>query len=400
MGKWKRRWRRAIWIIKLKIRKLNQGAKDYEFERSMLYKYMVYSFQYVDPCLENYKSKKNFILFQLGRVIVVLLIWLVIGFGFFYTIETRNTTLVNALTNRVFIMLKRILGNLWQIFNYNVGLYLFYKYPCKIQDEIKELGEITGINRKMHQKLQCCGRHMLRFSITILSLFALLRFLTTLIYLSVDRKMSLRGMMLIGIALHRLLSLPFLLYFLFLVRLQIMKVETFTERLSSRNLVTQKQDVIESYIAICTSIKKTAKEYHIYVIFLVAFLCMFVLKFTNVIAGDINLIKKYSNVTAMEVFYYVKVTVEGAIDIAIYIIVLINISRVSIAQQNVLLNLIKLRSESYDVRLDMVVFLEKHQKLDGTGYSIFGIPITGMKTLLFAAFISLSGFIARLLLTM
>lgn len=95
-----------------------------------------------------------------------------------------------------------------------------------------------------------------------------------------------------------------------------------------------------------------------------------------------------------------KVTVEGAIDIAIYIIVLINISRVSIAQQNVLLNLVKLRSESYDVRLDMVVFLEKHQKLDGTGYSIFGIPITRMKTLLFAAFISLSGFIARLLLTM
>ena len=59
-----------------------EETEDYEFKKSFLYKYMVCSFQYVDPCLKNGKSKLKLILFQLGRVVAVLLIWFVIGFGF------------------------------------------------------------------------------------------------------------------------------------------------------------------------------------------------------------------------------------------------------------------------------------------------------------------------------
>ena len=66
-------------------------TKYYDFEESMLYKYMVYSFQYVNPSLKIGKSKLKFILFQLGRVVVALIIWLVIGFAFFYTIEIQPT---------------------------------------------------------------------------------------------------------------------------------------------------------------------------------------------------------------------------------------------------------------------------------------------------------------------
>ena len=104
-------------------------TKYYDFEESMLYKYMVYSFQYVNPSLKIGKSKLKFILFQLGRVVVALIIWLVIGFAFFYTIETRNSTDANALTQHNLIFIGRTAGNLWQIFNYNIGLYLFYKFP-------------------------------------------------------------------------------------------------------------------------------------------------------------------------------------------------------------------------------------------------------------------------------
>ena len=376
-----------------------EETKDYEFKRSFLYKYMVCSFQYVDPCLKNGKSKLKLILFQLGRVVAVLLIWFVIGFGFFYTIETRNSTDVNALTHQHLIFIGRTAGNLWQIFNYNIGLYLFYKFPSKIQKEISELVKTSGNKSQLQQKLRVCGKRMTKFNIIILNVFVMLRFLTCLVYLAIDGKMSLRVKMLIGVALHRMLSLPFLLYFVFLVRLQALKVQIFIESLVSKNLAVKKEDLIESYIGISSSIKKTAKEYHIYVVFLVVFLCMFVLRFTNVIAGDINLIEEHSSKKPLDILYHVKETVESAIDIAIYVTVLLDISRVSLAQKNVLSKLLELKKESYHDRLDTINIFEKHHQIDGTGYNVFGIPISGMKTLLFAAFMSLSGFIARLLLT-
>lgn len=93
--------------------KMDEESKGYEFERSLLYKYMVYSFQYVDPCSGNYKSKRNFVLFKLGRIVMTLLIWLIVGFAIFYSIETRYTTYIDALTNRDIILIARTVGSIW-----------------------------------------------------------------------------------------------------------------------------------------------------------------------------------------------------------------------------------------------------------------------------------------------
>lgn len=97
----------------VKIVKINDEAKDYEFKRSILFKHMIYSFQYVDPFAENYKSKQNFILFKLGRIVVAILIWLIVGFTIYYSIETRNTTCIDALTSRDIIFIGRTLGSTW-----------------------------------------------------------------------------------------------------------------------------------------------------------------------------------------------------------------------------------------------------------------------------------------------
>ena len=382
--------------------KMDEESKGYEFERSLLYKYMVYSFQYVDPCSGNYKSKRNFVLFKLDRIVMTLLIWLIVGFAIFYSIETRYTTYIDALTNRDIILIGRTVGSIWQIFNYNLGLYLFYKYPYKIQKELEEMIELVKTNEskgEMNQKLRCCRKSMLRFMVTSFITFVVLRYLAAFVYLAVDGKISLRVIHLIGVALHRMLSLPFLLYFVFLARLQVVKLNIFTKSLESQNLTEQRKDIIESYLGICSSIKKTNKEYHIYVVFLVVFLCINVLRTTNVIAGDIDLIEKGSNLTALEIMYHVKGTVEAAIDIILYVVVLVIVSRVAHAQRNILKKLLKQKNQDFDVRLDAVVFLQTHHHLEGTGYSIFGIPITGMRALLFAVFVSLSGFIGRLLLT-
>ena len=132
---------------------------------------------------------------------------------------------------------------------------------------------------------------------------------------------------------------------------------------------------------------------------MVVFLCINGLRTTNVIACDIDLIKKGSSLTALEIMYHVKGSVEAAIDIILYVVVLMIVSKVAHSQKNVLKKLLKYKNDAFDVRLETVVFLQTHHHLEGTGYSIFGFPVTGMKTLLFAAFVTLLGFIGQILFT-
>ena len=100
-----------------------------------------------------------------------------------------------------------------------------------------------------------------------------------------------------------------------------MNVQTFTGSLESKDLDNENQVVIKNYAAIYSSIKKS-EEYHIYVTILVVFLCIFGLRF----AGDINLIEAHNKTTALKILYHVKETVESALDIAISVVALMNIS--------------------------------------------------------------------------
>ena len=86
-----------------------------------------------------------------------------------------------------------------------------------------------------------------------------------------------------------------------------------------------------------------------------------------------------------------KETVESAIDLAIYVVVLMDISRVLFAEKNILSKFMNLNScdvQGSESCLDTINILKKHHYLGGTDYSVFSIAITGMKTLFFAAFIS------------
>ena len=93
-------------------------------------------------------------------------------------------------------------------------------------------------------------------------------------------------------------------------------------------------------------------------------------------------------------------TVEAICDIIIYVIVLLIISRVSSAQEKVLSTILKNRNAEFNILLDIVLFLQTQHHLESTGYNIFGVPITSLKSIVFAVLASLSGFIARLLFTM
>ena len=371
---------------------IDQEIKIYEFERSILYKYMKYSFQYVNPSLRNYRSERRFILFQLGRAAVVLLIWFIIVVGIFYTAETRNITDVGV------IFVSRIIGIIWQIFNYNLGLYLFYKYPCKIQlelEEIEKLCETDESKYKMQRKLRYCAKHMKIFTIFSFITFAMVRLITSIIYLIVKGNVSLCVVMWIGAGLYRALCLPFLLYFVFIVKLQRIKVDTFIENLESKDLVQQKNDVIKTYLSLSNSIKTAAKEYRFFVIFLFTFLCLNGLRITSVVSTNITMIQENIHRQASAILYHVTGTIEAVFDVILYALVLMIVSKVSYSQKKVLPAILNHHGERYNIQLDTVNFLKMRHDLEGLGYNIFGIPITGMKALLFAAFVTLLGAVGQ-----
>lgn len=371
---------------------IDEEIKIYDFERSILYKYMKYSFQYVNPSWRNYRSKRRYILFRLGRAVMLLLIWFIIVFGIFYTAETKNITDVDV------IFASRIIGIIWQIFNYNLGLYLFYKHPWKIQHELEEIEKLCETNEskvKMQKKLTYCAKHMNIFTILSFITFALVRLITSIVYLIFDGNISLCVVMWIGAGLYRALCLPFLLYFVFIVKLQKIKVDTFTENLESKDLVQQKNDVIKTYHNICNSIKTTAKEYRFFVIFLFAFLCLNGLRITSVISTNITIIQENIHRRASAILYHVTGTIEAVFDVILYAIVLAIASKVSYSQQKVLPAILNHHGERYNVQLDTVTFLKMRHDLEGFGYSISGIPITGMKALVFAAFVMLLGAVGR-----
>ena len=67
----------------------------FRFEKSILYKYMVYSFQYVDPSV-----KKYFCFYESCRMIVMFLVSGFVGFCVYYNIVKIDQANMDFKTNR------------------------------------------------------------------------------------------------------------------------------------------------------------------------------------------------------------------------------------------------------------------------------------------------------------
>ena len=137
----------------------------------------------LDPSLWNYGSEIKSVFLQLDRAVLVLLIWLIIIFGIFYTVETKNIRNIGDV-----IFVSGIIGITWKIFNYTLGLYLFCKYPFKIQNELGKIEKLCETNK--------------------------------ISYLSVDGEISLCALIWVGTGVYRDLWLPFLLFFIIFARFQ------------------------------------------------------------------------------------------------------------------------------------------------------------------------------------
>lgn len=104
-----------------------------------------------------------------------------------------------------------------------------------------------------------------------------------------------------------------------------------------------------------------------------------------------------NDASPVEITYYTIATIWTLCDIVLLIVLLKIINEMSLAQKNVLSTLLKHKYEAHNIIIDLVVFLKAYHLIEGTGYRVFGISTSAMKTLLFASFVSLSAFIGGIL---
>ena len=372
------------------------------FKSSLLYKYMVYTFQYVDPDAANYKCRRNLRFFQMCRLLISILISSFIGFIFYYTVIEIDQH-VDFRKSRDIATFVRTVKNIWENFDYYIGLYLFSKYPDKVEEELKEMKQLCDNDtekRKLRKNLRRNEKNMQKFLIFFFSLFVFLRIVGTVVYCILDDGHSIRKVIYIFVSIHRLLSLSFLIYFVFIARLLKLKIRFFTETLQSKSFDIQKGKIICKWLDICDSVRKTSNNYHLYIIFLVISLCLKVMRSTNVISSDIMMIRAINNKAAAEIAYHVIITVWTVCDIILNVVVLKVLSNVSEAQKNFLSTMLRNKNEqndSHHILFEIVAYLKTYHQLEGIGYTVFGIPISAMRALLFSAFISLSAFLGGIL---
>lgn len=370
------------------------------FKSSLLYKYMVYTFQYVDPRATNYKCRRNLRIFQLCRLLISIIISSFIGFSFYYTIIQVDQHVDFRKSSDIAVFVRTV-KNIWENFDYYIGLHLFYKYSTsKVEEELEAMNRLCENDiekRKLWKNLRRHEKNMRKFLIFSFILFVLLRIVGTVVYCIMEDGHSIRKLIYVFVSIYRLLSLPFLAYFVFIARLLKLKIKFFTEILQSRSSTIQKREIICNWLDICDSVKRTSKNYHMYIIFLVISLCLKVMRSTNIISSDITVVRNINDLTSGDISYHIITTAWTVCDIILNVVVLKVLSNVSKVQKNFLSTMLRNRNESHDILFEIVGYLKTYHQLEGTGYTVFGIPINAMRALLFSAFISLSAFLGGIL---
>ena len=113
------------------------------------------------------------------------------------------------------------------------------------------------------------------------------------------------------------------------------------------------------------------------------------------ISTNFTMIQKQTHRQSPAMIYHVTGTTEASFNIILYAVVLFKASKVSHSQKQTLPAILNRNDENYNTVFDLVSVLKMRHDLEGLGYNIYGIPITGIKALLFSAFVTIFGAIAQ-----
>ena len=173
-----------------------------------------------------------------------------IGFCVYYTAKKVEKANIDFKKNRDIVFFIRTMKNFSEDFYY-LDLYLFHKYPHKVQEEQEAMEELCvkeTEQRKLLKKLKRHDKDMLKFVIISISSFVLMRIFGTVVYCTLDEGNTIRHPMYILVPIYKLFSLSFLIYPVFVAGLQRLRLKMYVETLKNENLFYQKKNILKKYL--------------------------------------------------------------------------------------------------------------------------------------------------------
>lgn len=357
----------------------------YIYKHSNLYRYKCFAFQYV----ENSSHR----LHKVMRILVCGSMWCCLILELYNFINGFNESAERSFFGAAVLKLHRSVWMLRYVLLHNVGMYLFAKHPDKIQKEVDILYQqnkedehenITNRIKKYERKT----KNLMVLSVIFLILLPLLQKVVTIFY---KRSLNINStkvfeafetIELITIPYTRIMSMPFFFNLIFLAHIQCLKIKYFTKNLKVTNNPKEQTNTINSYVELHNSVKKTSKDFHVYVIFLLTLLL-----FWGTL-GAYYLLEKLQHLSkSLHGSHYFAIT-KFLVDLLtvlletlfLYTVPLLTLGKVSNTQKKVLPKILK-ENCSLNSALDIAKWIEKLQSADGTGYKIFDNSLTQLNTI-------------------
>ena len=366
----------------------------YIYKNSNLYHYKCFVFQYVEKDTLSYKNRNTYRLHKVMHILVCVSMWCCLIFEFFNFINgfkkfAEKLSLFKAAVST----LHRIIWMLRYVALHNVGMYLFIKHPGKIQDELdilynqKEEDEKKNITKKI-KKYERKTENLMVLSVICLILLPLLQKLVPIFIerrLNIDQNWNkvVETIEICIIPYTRIMSMPFFFNFIFLAHIQCVKIKHFTKNLKITNDHEEQAKAIKDYVELHNSVKKTSKDFHTYVIFL-----LILLLFWGALGAYsmMEMLQHLPKLSHSPVFSVIVSEFVGNLltflleTLFLYTVPLVILGKVSNTQKEVLPKILKESCSSKNA-LDIVNRIEKLQSTDGTGYTILNNSLTELNSI-------------------
>ena len=366
----------------------------YNYKKSNLYRYKCLVFQYVEKDVSSYKNRSILMLHKVMHILVCVSMWCCLIFEFFNFINGfKEFASTLSLFKAAVSTLHRIVWMLRYVVLHNVGMYLFAKHPGKIQEELRTLykqkkeDEQKNITKKI-EKYERKTENLMVLSVICLILLPLLQKLVPIFIersLNIDQNWNkvVETIEICIIPYTRIMSLPFFFNFIFLAHIQCVKIKYFTKNLKITNNHEEHTKAIKDYVELHNSAKKTSKDFHAYVIFLLMLLLFWGALGAYSMMEMLQHLPKLSHLTVYPVVVseFVGSLLTFLLEtLFLYTVPLVTLGKVSNKQKEVLPKILKGNCSSKNA-LDIANRIEKLQSIDGTGYTIFGNSLTQLNTI-------------------
>ena len=251
----------------------------FDFKETITYKYMVYSFQFVDRNMNSYASRNTYRCFLLFRIISMLAMLVCFGVDIvFFVRYYQQEKLRLSFVSKIFTILVKVLWMTRHVVLFGVGIYLFNKhqnpitrmidklqYPSKKSYEKSEKlkSRLIKIDKKMNQ--------IIGWNLFMLVLIPLLVKLAPIVIEMFVKQMykwnswELELFEMLSILYTRVAPLPFYFFLIYCGFIQRLQIKQYYESIKCKSYKGTLDDAFQEYVCLHQDISDHSKKYKFYI---------------------------------------------------------------------------------------------------------------------------------------